>query len=205
MDERVLSFIRSFVLREGVPPTRQEIADALELPNLMAAQRAVHRLRDQGFLTFDAQSKRGIALSREAASSLGGEGVVELPLLGAVAAGRPIEAIGEALESALRMAVPQSLIRGGAAHFLLQVKGDSMIEDHICDGDYVIVRSQADARDGEKVVAILDGEATLKRLRRSGGRVELHPANASMRPILVGAHQHLRIAGVYAGLIRIER
>jgi repressor LexA len=197
-DARVLAFIRSFLLRNGIAPTRKEIARDLGLKSVMAAQRAVQKLRDCGRLAFDTQSKRAIqVIEAEKVRS----DVVDLPLLGAVAAGLPIEAI----ESSERIQVPANMVHGSTPHFVLLVKGNSMIEDHICDGDYVIVRKQANANNGEKVVALIDGEATLKRIYQKQGRVELHPANADMKPIIVEAHQHLRLAGVFTGLIRIER
>jgi repressor LexA len=196
-DERVLDFIRSFQISEGVAPTRQEIASGLTLGSLMSAQRAVQRLKDAGHLEFGSQSKRAIRVTEptEPRSS-----VIELPMLGSVAAGRPIEAI----ESTERLAIPASMIRGATPHFVLKVKGDSMIEDQICDGDFVIVRQQDTANNGDKVVALIDNEATLKTFYRKSGRVELHPANSTLKPILVEAHQHLRIAGVYVGLIRLQ-
>jgi repressor LexA len=80
-----------------------------------------------------------------------------------------------------------------------------MVEDAICDGDYVVVRQQHIAENGDTVVALIDGEATLKRYYREKGQVELRPANSSMTPIVIGSHQHLRILGVYVGLIRMEK
>jgi repressor LexA len=198
---RVLAFIQSFEVREGLSPTRQEIKEGLALPNLMAAQRAVQKLKKLGHLRFETQSKRGIELTHGATKTARHSNEILLPLLGEVAAGKPIEAI----ENYETLPVPRIFVKGSAPHFVLKVSGDSMIEDHICDGDFVIIRSTETAHNGEKVVALIDGHATLKRFYRKQGRVELHPANEKMKPILVEAHQHLRIAGIFTGLIRIPK
>lgn len=122
---------------------------------------------------------------------------VALPLAGRVAAGRPIEAI----EAADSLEVPTSML-GRGDNFVLQVQGDSMIGDGILDGDYVVVRKAADAENGRTVVALLHGEATVKRFYRKEGRIELHPANPTMQPILVENEESLRIEGVVVGVIR---
>ena len=198
LDERVLALIQSFQLREAVAPSREEIARHLHLPNLHTAQRAVERLNNKGQLYFKKNSKRAIEIvGRE----IKGEPIAEIPLLGIVAAGRPIEAI----EDAQTIQVPSFFIRGPSPHYVLKVRGHSMIEDHICDGDFVVVRSQSTANNGEKVIALLDNEATLKTFYQKEGRTELHPSNENMSPIIVEAHQTLRIAGVYVGHIHKEQ
>src|SRR5690606_20508292 len=107
----------------------------------------------------------------------------------------------EAIEQSESIDVPASLLKGGE-NFALQVEGDSMIEDGIHDGDVVIVRKQESARRGETVVAVVDGEATVKRYYSKRGSVELHPANVAYQPIVVGPGQDFRIAGVVVGLLR---
>jgi repressor LexA len=198
LDERVLTSIHSFQIREGFAPSRDEIARDLRLPNLHTAQRAVERLSEMGRLQFEKNSKRGIEIAGQQEKLAR---IVELRLLGTVAAGRPIEAI----EGDERIQVPAFFIRGAAPHFVLRVKGNSMIDDHILDGDFVIVKSQSTANNGEKVVALIDNEATLKRFYQKQGRIELHPANEMMTPIVVEAHQQLRIAGVYVGHLHKEQ
>jgi repressor LexA len=101
-------------------------------------------------------------------------------------------------------AVPPAMV-GSGEHFVLRVAGDSMIEDGILDGDYVVVRKQADAEHGQTVVALLDNEATVKRLQLRGTRIELHPANPAMRPIIVDDPDSFRIEGVVVGVIRHYR
>jgi repressor LexA len=197
-EERVLNFIQSYELKNGEIPTRQEIAEALKLSNVMAAQRAVKKLRDEGKLTFEKNSVRGLQLVEVDSD----DEIAELPMLGVVAAGRPIEAVER---NEMNLKVPAYMIKPGYPHFALRVSGSSMIEDGIFDGDHVVVRQQAVAEEGETVVALLDGEATLKRFHRKGKQIELRPANSTMGPIVVGSHQHLRILGVYVGLIRMVK
>jgi repressor LexA len=123
-----------------------------------------------------------------------------IPLLGRIAAGRPLEAIEEAEQYTIEDLLPLDFRSKG---FLLRVQGDSMIEDHIADDDLVFVEPRNAARDGEIVVAIVDGEATLKRLYREGSdSFRLQPANASMSPIYVRPPQRLEIRGVVRGVIR---
>jgi repressor LexA len=154
------------------------------------------KLRECGKLQFSPHSKRAIELVEADEDES-----IPLPLLGNVAAGLPIEAI----EYFDKIQVPRSMIKGPGSYFVLKVKGNSMIEDQICDGDYVVIKQQDTAQQGERVVALLDNDATLKRFYRKKDRVELHPANSTMKPIIIEPHQHLRILGVYVGLIRIEK
>jgi repressor LexA len=123
---------------------------------------------------------------------------VELPLLGRVAAGTPIEAVS----GAETIFVPQDMV-GRRDTYVLQVKGDSMIDEQIRDGDYVIVESRKSARDGEMVIALLeDDRVTLKKLyRETGGRVRLQPANTRLKPIYVDGHA-LKVQGVVIGVLR---
>ena len=121
---------------------------------------------------------------------------VSIPLLGYVAAGRPIEAV----ELPDQMDVPQGLLRSGEC-FALRVKGDSMIEDGIHDGDTILVKKQEVAENGQTVVALVDGEATVKKFYLRGDKVELRPANAAMKPMVVDA-EAVQIRGIVIGLIR---
>jgi repressor LexA len=126
-----------------------------------------------------------------------GRGGVELPLVGNVAAGVPIEAIQET-EERLNFAD----LFAGPDHFVLKVKGQSMIEDHIADGDYVVIKPQTTAHNGERVVAMIDNEVTLKRFQHERGHVVLYPANSSMSPIVVKANSDTKILGVLVGVLR---
>jgi repressor LexA len=122
----------------------------------------------------------------------------KLPLLGSIAAGSPIEAVENREELDL-----EQLFRARGGVYVLRVRGDSMIEDHLCDGDYVVIERRETARNGEQVVALLDtGEATLKRFYREGaGKIRLQPANATMEPRIVEADR-CRIQGVVIGVLR---
>lgn len=124
---------------------------------------------------------------------------VSVPLLGYVAAGRPIEAV----ELPDQVDVPEGFLRGGEC-FALRVKGDSMIEEGIHDGDTILVRKQEVAENGQTVVTLVDGEATVKKFYLRDGVVELRPANAAMKPIVVDA-EAVRIRGIVIGLVRTYR
>jgi repressor LexA len=191
----VLGYIRDTILRDGVAPTLQEIADAFAFQSTASAQKHVALLEKKGYLRREKHQKRGLVLAaRDDGARPPG---TRLPLLGVVAAGMPIESLPQA-ES---ITVPADLLRSGE-HFVLRVRGDSMVEDGIHDGDFVIVHRAAEAADGEVVVALVGDEVTLKRIfRRPGGTVRLQPANAAMAPIDVAADQ-LRVQGVVVGLLR---
>ncbi len=189
--KEVLDFIESFSAGNGYPPSQQEIARAFGLRSLGTVQNYLVRLEREGALARDWNARRGLRLRRQTGS------VAELPLAGQVAAGRPIEAV----QTPDSIEVPASMV-GAGENFVLRVQGDSMVGDGILDGDYVVVRKQADADNGQTVVALLDNEATVKRLYRRQGRIELHPANPAMAPIVVAGEESLRIEGVVVGVIR---
>jgi repressor LexA len=149
-------------------------------------------------LTLTTQAKRSLQWIEISADH---EDAAELSVLGRVAAGRPIEAVER---NDVSLKVPAAMIKSGYPHFALRVEGNSMIEDSIRDGDYVVVRQQHIAENGDTVVALVDGEATLKRYFKRGNQIELRPANSSMSSIYVDSHQNLRVLGVYVGLIRTE-
>jgi repressor LexA len=121
----------------------------------------------------------------------------KLPLLGSIAAGSPIEAVENREELDL-----EQLFQSRNGVYVLRVRGDSMIEDHLCDGDYVVIERRETARNGEQVVALLDnGEATLKRFYREGSKIRLQPANSTMKPRIVDA-KSVRIQGIVIGVLR---
>jgi repressor LexA len=149
------------------------------------------RLERDGVLTKDWNARRGMRVLRPKVDS------AELSLAGIVAAGKPIEAV----ENPDTIEVPSSMV-GDGRNFVLKVQGDSMVGDGILDGDYVVVRKQTTSETGQTVVAMLGNEATVKRIYYKPGRVELHPANPAMAPILVEAEEDFRIEGVVVGVIR---
>jgi len=189
--KKILDFIESFSSREGYPPSQQEIAKAFGFRSLGTVQNYLVRLEREELLARDWNARRGMKVIRPKESRL------ELPLVGMVAAGRPIEAI----ETPDTIEVPGSMI-GAGENFVLKVQGDSMVGDGILDGDYVVVRKQSTAENNQTVVALIRGEATVKRFYRKGSTIELHPANPAMQPIVVSSEESFRIEGVVVGVIR---
>ncbi len=191
--QEMYEFIRDYIARKGAAPTYQEIGRALRLRSTNAVAKHLRKLEEKGYVRSPwGNRKRALRLVEHGSPSF------TLPLLGTVAAGKPIEPI----EGSEKIEVPQSLLSSGE-NFALRVRGDSMIDDGIRDGDVVIVKRQATAESGQTVVALVNGEATVKRLYRKGGRVELRPANPALKPLFLeeGAGD-LEIRGVVIGLIR---
>jgi len=187
--EKIFDFIVERTERRGFPPTVREIGRAFGISSPKGAADHLAALERKGYIKRSTRSSRGIEILVKP-----GRGV---PFLGRIAAGRPIEAVEDA----------DTLDLVGMFQYkncyVLQVKGDSMIEDCIADGDYVIVERRQTANDGEIVVALIDGsEATLKRFYREKGGVRLEPANAKMKPIRV---KDVKIQGVVLGVLRKYR
>jgi repressor LexA len=195
----ILTMIRGWVDQHGYPPTMREIGAAVGLasPSTVAHHMAV--LEKNGFLRRDARGSRAvdIRLPVDEVESRPGpdDSDVRVPLVGAIAAGAPILA-EQHVEDELTL--PLSLVGHGAL-FALKVQGDSMVEAAICDGDLVVVRQQQVAEDGEIVAAMLDGEATVKVLRRRDGHVELLPRNPAYQPIPA---DHAVILGKVVSVLR---
>lgn len=189
--QRVLQFIKDYSGRRGYAPSQWEIAKHFRLKSLGSIQDYLNALEAKGYLTKPWNGKRAIQLTDHGATA------VRIPLAGLVAAGNPIEAI----EQSESLEVPASLLKGGE-NFALKVTGESMIEEGIHDGDVVIVRKQETAKRGETAVAMVEGEATVKKFYPKRSCIELHPANAAMKPIVVTPDQEFKILGVVVGLIR---
>jgi repressor LexA len=190
--QEIYAFIGGFIRERGAAPSYEEIRRALGLRSLSTVHKHLKQLERRGWLHSPWESrKRALTLVAERPA-----GAATIPLLGTVAAGAPIEA----LEVPEETEVPESLLRGGEC-FGLRVRGDSMIEDGIHDGDLIIVKSQETADNGQTVVALVDGEATVKRFYRRDDAVELRPANAAMAPIVAAAGR-VRVRGVVIGLVR---
>jgi repressor LexA len=189
----IYDFVREFIEENGYSPSLEEIGARFGLSSVATVHKHVQHLTEKGYLKKSSHRSRSV----EPVESEAGP-VVALPLLGSVAAGAPIEAI----EMAESIDVPQALVPRRSRCFVLRVRGDSMIEEQIRDGDLVVIESRPEARDGETVVALIRGEdATLKRFYRRGSRVRLEPANRTMRPIDVPAAE-VEIRGVVRGLLR---
>jgi repressor LexA len=194
----VLTFLQEFLEREGYCPSFEEIASGLKLSSLATVHAHLATLEKKGYLRRGFNQSRSIELRRTPARrAAGGVSAHALPLLGRIAAGRPVEAIAGSAEISLA-----DITRKRPA-FVLEVRGDSMIEDHIVNGDYVMVERRDQAEEGQIVVALVDGhEATLKRIyREKGGIVRLQPANAAMPPIRVAA-ERVQIQGQVIGVLR---
>lgn len=188
----VLDYIKDFLAERGYSPTLEEIADHFQMASLNGVYKHLKNLEERGFIRRLSNQARSIELVDKPVT---GESIV--PLLGYVAAGRPIEAVA----NAEYLQIPQDFLTRGR-NYVLRVQGDSMIEDHIADGDLVIVEERRHAHDGETVVALIDGEeATLKRYYREGRSIRLQPSNSAMEPIVVD-ESRLRIQGVVVGLMR---
>ncbi len=189
----VYDFIRAFVTDNGYSPSLEEIGAHFNLSSVATVHKHVQHLVDKRYLRKAWNRSRSVEPIEEPA-----RGNVSLPLLGIVAAGAPIEA----MEVAETFDVPQDLVSGSGESYVLRVRGESMIDEQIRDGDYVIVESRSHARNGETVVALIRGsEATLKKFYLRGDRVSLQPANSTMEPIDVPA-EDVEIQGVVRGLVR---
>ena len=190
----VLRFIEKRIAADEVAPTLQEISDAFSFRSTASAQKHVAQLERKGFLRREKHQKRGLVLPDPAE---GPRAANEVPLFGTIAAGAPIESIpGDE-----RVFVPADLLRSGD-HYVLRVRGDSMIDDGVHDGDLVVIQRTKTAADGEMVVALVEGEVTLKRLYREGAAtIRLQPANPSLAPVRLPVDT-VQIQGVVAGLLR---
>jgi repressor LexA len=190
----ILRYIRDSRVANGYSPTMQEIGDHLGLTKVTVFEH-VGALEKKGLLLRGAKhSARSLQVS-DKFTFPDEESGAKIPMIGRIAAGSPIEAIEDTESLDL-----QAIFADGGNTFVLEVRGDSMIEDHICDGDFVVCQRRNTARDGETVVALLpDGEATLKRIYREANRIRLQPANADYEPIYA---QQVDIQGVVIGLIR---
>jgi len=225
----LLEFIDTRMKRDGVPPSFDEMKDALALRSKSGIHRLITALEERGFIRRLPHRARAIEVIRVPETSdrrfaprviEGGAGqpavqqgataprgamavepvhAMELPVMGRIAAGTPIEAISEVSH---HVAVPGSMLSGKGQHYALEVRGDSMIEAGINDGDIVVIREQSTAENGDIVVALVDGqEATLKRFRRMRGMIALEAANAAYETRILRDDQ-VRVQGRLVGLIR---
>ena len=191
---RILKFIQERIVRDGLPPTVREIAKAFRFASTDTVRCHLAALEKKDYIERDFNAARGIRLAPELRETSG------LPILGRVAAGTPILA-EENLEGYVST---DSLFPTDGTCFCLRVEGDSMVGKGILDGDYVVVRQKPDFDNGEIGVAILDGEATVKTLRRRGRMVHLVPANETMKPMSVDpAEVDFRYAGEVIGVQRV--
>ncbi len=229
--KKILDYIEAHIKKKGYAPSQQEIARHFRFKSLGTVQNYLVRLEKNGFIQktwnarrslepvkapsgtqgtaspFESSSRASASSSPQRSASVTrlrevGSGAVPLPVLGKVAAGKPIEAI----ESGEPIDVPASLLSPGAKHFVLKVSGNSMIEDGILDGDFVVIREQDTAVNGQTVVALVGNEATIKRYYQKRDRIELHPANENYEPLVLtnlnDSGRDFQIEGILVGLIR---
>src|SRR5713226_7305395 len=198
--KEVLDFLVNFLNKHGYSPSFEEIAKSLKLTSLATVHKHITTLERKGFIRRGYNQSRSIEvtqLPRPVREQVLQRAVVELPLAGRIAAGRPLEAVED------RETISLGDFARSSNSFVLQVKGDSMMDDHILDGDYIVVEQSQVANNGEIVVALVgEGEATLKRFyRESGGKIRLQPANAQMQPIVLPAAD-VKIQGRVIGVLR---
>ena len=189
----VLQYLKDYRREHEMPPSYEEIRREFGFASLNSARKHLLQLHRKGFIRSPWKNQKRALEIVEAAEA---PRAAALPLLGAVAAGKPI--LSEEIDGTIE--VPESMLRRGE-HFALRVRGDSMVEDGIRDGDLLVVQRREEAEVGQTVVALVDGEATVKRFYRQGEKVELRPANERFSPI-VAEPSSVRIEGVVVGLVR---
>lgn len=193
--KQILDFIGQYIQKFGTSPTLQEIADSLGVSSLATVHEHLQTLVKKGVIRRFEGAVRGIELlDRKIGDVTNG---IELPILGLIAAGSPIMPMTDPNAT---LKVASSMLSGKKRSYVLQVRGDSMIEEGILDGDFVVIEEKKEARDGEIVVALLDnGLATLKKFFKEATRIRLEPANSTMKPIYA---QNVTVQGTVVGLVR---
>ena len=193
--KQIIDFIGQYIQKFGTSPTLQEIADALGVSSLATVHEHLQSLVKKGVIRRFEGAVRGLELlDKEMGHAIDG---VELPILGFIAAGSPIQPMTDPNAT---LKVASAMLTGKKRSFVLQVRGDSMIDEGILDGDFVVIEEQNNAHDGDIVVALLDnGLATLKKFFREATRVRLEPANSAMKPIFA---QNVTVQGKVVGLVR---
>lgn len=193
--KQIVDFIAQFIQKNGYSPTLQQIADAINVSSLATVHEHLATLVNKKVIKKNCGSVRGIELINKSGS--GKTNSLEMPVLGFIAAGMPIEPFTDPNAT---IKVSGSMVSGNKRSYVLQVKGESMIEDGILDRDYVVVEEQDYANNGDIVIAMLEnGMATLKRYFKESTRIKLAPANSQMQPIYVNS---VRIQGKVVGIVR---
>ena len=190
--KEILDYVSRFLDRNGYSPTLNEIASHFQLASLNGVYKHLKALQERGFIRRLTNQARSIQVLNPDAPS-----PTTLPLLGYVTAGEPVEAVVSAEE----ISVPENFLTRGK-NYVLRVRGDSMIDEHIQDGDFVVIEQREAAHNGEMVIALIDGEkATLKKFYREDDKIRLQPANPALEPIWV-REDRMRIQGVVVGIMR---
>jgi repressor LexA len=193
--KQILDYLKSYIADHGYAPSFEEIASQFTFSSLATVHEHLSNLQRKGYIRREFNESRSI----EMVPQPGHSGAIDLPLLGEVAAGEPIEAVS----TPETISVPNDLVPRRGNCYVLRVRGDSMIDEHVINGDYVVVRSRDTADNGEMVIALVDGtSATVKRCyREPGGWIRLQPANEQVAPIRVH-EDNILIQGVVVGVIR---
>ncbi len=192
-EQKILNFIKTYSEKRGYAPTYSEIQEKFQYKAISSVQQFIQQLVDKGYLQvpIGESRKRALILAKT-------ENATEVPLEGYVAAGR----LTEAVTHREYVNVPTDMLKSGADYFALKIKGDSMIEDCILDGDLAIIRRQEEANNGQTVVAIVGSDATIKRFYKKKTHIELHPANPNYDVIKIQPDEDFKILGVLASVIR---
>ncbi len=192
--KQILDFISGFISENGYAPTYEEIGKYFDLSSPATVHQHVKALEDKGYLKSDYNAKRSLEILKVRDENY--SVALEVPLIGLIAAGEPIEAV----EQKETIAIPSNLSVNQANTYVLQVKGDSMIEDGILSGDYVVIERNNSPSNGDIIVALLDNAyATLKRFYKEANRIRLQPANGKYKPFYV---KDLIVQGIVKGVIR---
>lgn len=193
--KQILDFISQYIQKSGYSPTLTEIAEAIGVSSLATVHEHLTTMEKKGVIKRYEGSVRGIELIDKKLGQI--TKGIELPILGYIAAGRPIEPFTDPNAS---IQISPTLLTGKKRSFVLQVKGDSMVEDNILEGDYVVIEEQETANNGDIVVALLEnGFATLKKFFKEATRIRLEPSNSKMSPIFT---KNVKIQGRVVGIIR---
>ncbi|OGH00098.1 MAG: repressor LexA [Candidatus Lambdaproteobacteria bacterium RIFOXYD1_FULL_56_27] len=196
----ILDYISKYIEDHQYPPSVRDIAAHFDLASAGGVHKHLKNLCEKGYISLDPNVSRSIRVLKDVSgfAPTHGGAVVELPLLGSVAAGQPIEHFTEGET----LALPESMVRRPDRSFVLRVRGNSMVEEAILDGDYVVVEKQEQADNGEMVIAMINfKEATLKRFYHEGKRIRLQPSNFEMEPIYVDPRE-VSIQGVVRAVWR---
>ena len=191
--KQILDFIEIYLGKNRYAPSHEEIAKHFKLSSVGTVNEHIQKLIEKGFLKKEEGRFRAISIPKS-------EKMIGVPLLGTIAAGQPIEAIVEKET----IAVPQSNFRSNSDVYALRVSGNSMIDEGIYDGDIILVKHQNTAENGQKVVALIDNEATFKKFYKEKNYIRLQPANKNLEPIIVKRSKDLKIQGVFLDVVRKE-
>jgi repressor LexA len=190
----ILDYLNEFIQQHGYAPSLEEIGERFSLSSLATVHKHLTNLQEKGFIRRAWNRSRSVELL----PSRSGGRAIELPMLGYVAAGMPIEAVA----GNETISVPDSLVAGKRDTYVLRVRGESMIDEQIRDGDWVVVEDRKTADNGEMVIALVDGQdVTLKKFYKESNRIRLQPANPTMQPIYVDP-DGIQIQGVVVGVMR---